>query len=610
MIPCGVPHLPALIHRLSPLGPIFSKELRVTARRKRTYLLRFIYLGLLLLVLLAAFAPQRMPESAVARANRLAELGYNFFIAFAWFTLMAMVLAGPVLTSTAISAERLHNTLGVLLMTPISAWQIVAGKLFSRVLIALTLIGLSLPVLAVVRLMGGVEIAQMLAVLALCVATLLFTASVGLLFSILLRRAYAVILLSYALFFLVWGIIPTLAFWGIALLSSSTGAGPNLGALQWAVKLISQFNPFTAMMQAVFGQSAGGVLALAPWKWSAIWQLVLAMITLIVCARLVRRVAAREGETPAAQRIQILPPQFNQRPDAPEAAGAGALPAATSTSKKHRRRDVSDNPVLWRELGRPLLSRPWQRWLSLILLTGILGVSYILIAVGEQLDEPYVQLPFAWIFCMIMTALTCVLSATAIAQEKESDTWTLLLATAVTPRQIIAGKVLGLLRRLAWPAALIAAHLLLFTLTGAITRPGLVVTLALIFGTNFLWTATGLYFSLRLRTVTFAVVLNLMMPLVAYLGAWLVFVIIGAEWLVEVYSPYAYFDDAIVRNRDDRDDPAMLLALAGSIAYVLLAVLLLIYTARRFDAIVGRAPQTEPLQQAAVHAAPAPATVA
>src|SRR5687768_12649546 len=181
-----------------------------------------------------------MPESAVARANRLAELGYYFFIAFAWFTLVAMVLAGPVLTSTAISAERLHNTLGVLLMTPISAWQIVAGKLFSRVLIAVTLIGLSLPVLAVVRLLGGVEIGQMLAVLALCVATLLFTASVGLLFSILLRRAYAVILLSYALFFLIWVIFPTLVIWATAIFTlSRSGPAPGLGPFQTTVRVIS-----------------------------------------------------------------------------------------------------------------------------------------------------------------------------------------------------------------------------------------------------------------------------------------------------------------------------------------------------------------------------------
>jgi ABC-type transport system involved in multi-copper enzyme maturation permease subunit len=599
----------AFIRRLSPLGPIFAKELRVTARRKRTYALRFVYLGLLLLPLLAVFAERQTPGSAVARANFLAHQGYQFFIAFSWFTLLAMVLAGPVLTSTAISGERLHNTLGVLLMTPISAWQIVAGKLFSRVLIALTLIGLSLPVLAVVRLMGGVEITQMLAVLTLCVATLLFTASVGLLFSILMRRAYAVILVSYGLFFLLWVVIPTLTMWTIMALAWSSGTGSGLGTIQPTVRIISQFNPFTAMLHAVFPQAAIGALALSPWQWSAIWQLAFAALALLVCARLVRRLAAREGSDSGPQPAHLPPPPV-EPPDLQLHDGTVPPTPATHylTPKRRRRRaDVSDNPVLWRELARPLLARRWQRVLMVIILALVLGLSYTLIFVGEQMDEPWAQVPFAWIFCMVMTVLSCVLAATSIAQEKESDTWTLLLATAVTPRQIIIGKVVGLLRRLAWPAGLIAAHLLLFTLTGAIHPFGMLVVLALIFCTNFLWIATGLYFSLRLRTVTFAVVLNLMMPLVAYLGIWLVLVIVGAQDVIRAYSPYAHFHFVIGSRYTSTDSAVPLIALTISAAYVGLSVLLLGLTERRFDAIVGRAAQTEPvnaMEQAAVQPVP------
>ena len=52
-------------------------------------------------------------------------------------------------------------------MTPITSWQIVSGKLFCRMLAALTLLGLSLPVLAVVRLLGGVDLDAMLATVSL-----------------------------------------------------------------------------------------------------------------------------------------------------------------------------------------------------------------------------------------------------------------------------------------------------------------------------------------------------------------------------------------------------------------------------------------------------------
>ena len=101
-------------------------------------------------------------------------------MAFAMFSIFALGLISPILTATAVSSERQSKTLHVLLMTPITSWQIITCKLFSRLLAALTLIGLSLPVLAVVRLLGGVETGQMIAVLALCIVASLSAAAIGL----------------------------------------------------------------------------------------------------------------------------------------------------------------------------------------------------------------------------------------------------------------------------------------------------------------------------------------------------------------------------------------------------------------------------------------------
>ena len=74
-------------------------------------------------------------------------------------------------------------------MTPITAWQIVSGKLLSKMLTALTLLGLSLPVLALVRLLGGVELDQMFGVLCLCAATAMFGAGLGLLLGVVIAGA-------------------------------------------------------------------------------------------------------------------------------------------------------------------------------------------------------------------------------------------------------------------------------------------------------------------------------------------------------------------------------------------------------------------------------------
>ena len=123
------------LRRISPFGPIFGKELRVTARRKRSYWLRVLYLGGLLLFLVLVYVGNSHGYSGngvAARNQQMAELGMEFFVCFSFFSIFAMGLIGPILTCTAVGGERLHKTLPVLLMTPISAWQIVAGKLMSR----------------------------------------------------------------------------------------------------------------------------------------------------------------------------------------------------------------------------------------------------------------------------------------------------------------------------------------------------------------------------------------------------------------------------------------------------------------------------------------------
>src|SRR5687767_1245650 len=89
---------------LSPFGPIVGKDLRTTARRRRSYVLRVLYLGTLLLVLLAAWSStsyQRNYSGTSARVQAQAELGMTFFICFTMFSVIAMAAIGPVLTCTA-----------------------------------------------------------------------------------------------------------------------------------------------------------------------------------------------------------------------------------------------------------------------------------------------------------------------------------------------------------------------------------------------------------------------------------------------------------------------------------------------------------------------------
>jgi len=548
---------------LNPLGPIFGKELRVTSRKKRSYALRVAYLGLLLLSLLMVYAAQGRQYGGIAQqAQHQAELGSLFFFAFSIFCVCTMGLIPPVLTSTAIGSEKLAKTLPVLMMTPISTWQIVTGKLLSRLLAALTLMGLSLPVLALVRLLGGVELEQMIAVLCLCTSFALSSAAVGLLYSTFINRAYAVILLAYATQLFLYLFVPMI----VGLFIEHT-----LQSGMTFLNIMLSSHPVAAAVAIAEPDISGRMPVTIHWEICCLLQVAFAAVLLTLSGLALRRVARREGE-----RATGLPPEaYDPAPvvslalpppplaasrigdaasrigdaSAPTTAGAASstgtapireaasgssaapitppplppapvpvVPYRTPAARARSSREVWDNPILWREIRRPLLTRRWMRVTATVACIALLLLTYAAMGASRMYDESRheEQIGFAIVFSGLFWLLIAVLSATAIASEKESDTWTLLLATPVSGSAVVWGKVAGLLRRLVWPTVLVAAHFVLFTLIGHVPIVTTAFVLWVMITFNSIWIATGLYLSLRMRRVTFAVITNLMLAVAAY----------------------------------------------------------------------------------------------
>src|SRR4029079_8997121 len=102
-----------------------------------------------------------------------------------------------------------------------------------------------------------------------------------------------------------------------------------------------------------------------------------------------------------------------------------------------------------------------------------------------------------------------VISATCIAQEKEGDTWTILLASPLSGSAIVWGKALGVLRRLMWPMILAIAHFFLFMLAGVVSPTGFALVVVVMTCFISIWVATGVTLSLMFRKVTIAVIVNL-----------------------------------------------------------------------------------------------------
>lgn len=592
------------LHRISPFGPIFGKEIRAMSRRRRNYLLRVLYLGGLLLLLTMAYTSMSYmgANSVAARIQRQAMIGQSFFQMFSFFCLVTMTLIGPILTCTAIGGEKLHRTLHVLLMTPLNTWQILGGKLFSRLLQALVLLGLSLPVLAVVRLLGGTELWQMGMSLAICLVTAIYAASVGLMLSTMMTRAYAVILLSYGILALQYLFFPMI----VALLSLNQ----NPRAFEWS--LMAAASPFFAMgfvvmggVGAAFQVSGAGVIVV---------HIFGTILMLLLSAAILRRYQKREHSG-----ASCIPLVSEPQPLAPAefdpTTGSLPPPLLPDSVAPTASRTVSDNPVRWREMRRPLFARRWQAIAGWIVIAGLMLFVYGLLAVNNDLDDDGTHIAFGVILSILWWMLATVLSATVIAQEKEGDTWTLMLATPVSGATIVLGKFLGVLKRMWMPTVLLAAHFAVFSIVGYVTWTASIVVMWCTISCFCIWMASGIYLSLRVSRVTVAVILNIALALIVYVfapmfEAMLASVInYGRGW----DGPFTFHAQPLmyVVMAVDRLDPGfdwsrtvrlpqvesltvpMFLAWAFvvGVIHLLLTAGILAWTIARFDRIVGRAQQ-------------------
>ncbi len=592
---------------LLPFGPVFEKELRVTARRKRTYLLRVAYVGLLLFVLFvvneAAGIFSHGRQSAVAYASELAELGYTFFCTFAVFSTVAMCMVGPILTSGAISEERTRKTIEVLMTTPLSAWQIVGGKLFSRLLVALTLIGLSVPILAIVRLMGGVEIEQIIAVISICTATVVATASLGLLVSAYTMRAWVAIILSYAILAVIYLLLP-------AVMAHHSGRTSLVAC-----------NPFAAVVTAIEPRIFSGSV---DWRWFVASHIGAGFLLTFWTARVLRR---RQRTPQSATDTFAGPADSRRAAGVPVAAaglagGEGDLNATTRPSTpalgddplagvqnapRRKRAPVYDNPVLWRELRRPTFRSIAHRVAAIVFGGLVLALIY---NVASHNGNQEFCISMAYIYNLLFMVQICVLSATAISQETESDTWRLLLTTPLSGSQIVFGKVGGVLRRSVLLLVIIALHMVVFAPAKYGTIEDGAAALLMIFSANALFSATGLMFSLLFRRSSTAAMLNMAMPAVLYIGGYWFVRLLNDDWqsasdFVSSYLPYNFLTE-LYHSPFEYEQGGSSLGLFGnaltagevrsttvaaSVGYLTLTSLLLGLVGWKFDFLVRRRPQ-------------------
>jgi len=506
-------------------GPIFDKELRVSSRRRRSYSLRFFYVLVLMFFIAAVWlSVVDVQGSATVQQSRMAEAGRQIITGIEVFQFVAMQILAVVMLSNAVSDEVYHRTLGLLMTTAISSLQIVLGKVLSRLLQLILLLAITFPVLAIVRVLGGVSWGYLLSSLCITLTAAIFAGSLSLLISIRNRRAYAVILQT--LFILT-------SFYFILPMVIATRGGQMSGPLSMGQ---SSLNPSLAVVLLHINPVAGIALttsqALSPvgqalpysWPLQCVAMLGLSALVLAWATVVVRKVALRQatGQLDA----WFKPKRQKRRSPAPIAADAGDCPQGAI-------KRVVGPPVIWRELRAPFIQGVDNRnnYIGLAVTIGTLLFTYLSWARAKYLDESFVHVSYVMLFGFLGTVVNVVFATTRITSEKESQSWLLLLATPLSDGEILFGKAVSAVRRCVPLWGLLAGHVILFVIVGYIHAIAAVHLFLLVAWVTCFVTGAGLYFGVRFTRTTSAVVAGFAL----ILGLWAVVPILVG--LLAVVSP-------------------------------------------------------------------------
>src|SRR5262245_43434234 len=163
-------------------GPVFALDATRVGRRLSTFIVRWLYLFILVSVLGVFFLSWRpdLPGSGeVADPSVIAGFAENFFWLYALTQFLAVVFFTPAFTAVAITDEKERKTLDFLLATDLTGREIVFGKLAVRLGVLLMLILAGLPVISLMQFFGGIEPRLLFLTVGMTLVTALSLSAVG-----------------------------------------------------------------------------------------------------------------------------------------------------------------------------------------------------------------------------------------------------------------------------------------------------------------------------------------------------------------------------------------------------------------------------------------------
>jgi ABC-type transport system involved in multi-copper enzyme maturation permease subunit len=547
-------------------GPVFDKELRVSARRRRSYLLRVAYLAGLVAVLAFLWWSHVGPRgpTTARTVSMMAVVGRDVTQAVLTFQFLVLPLLAGLMTATSLVEEVRRRTLEPLLATPVTDLEIIVGKLAGRLLPLGLLVAISLPVLIVVRALGGVPWSVVVAATGITLTACLAMGSLGMMVSTYARKMYSavliVIVLPAAICLLFWSLIAFGVLVSVFCLFGN--ALPFMKIYQSTAIALGTCDPFFTFYQTVAMLIPGSTpYASSQYAWCMHMAIMMAFSSILIwwAARRVHRVAE-----PRRLRDHRLHLTRTWR-----SAGMWSRRGYEQVAIRWGR-EVS--PVLWRET-RTLLLPTRRMTVTLLALAVIIIFPMDLMVATSRHGSDDFAITMALVLAAIGYVATAVLTALGVAQEREAGTLAALLTTPLSERTIIWGKAAGAIRRslVAWTP--LGLHLLALTLLFQLHPLALLQILLLLAGIILAEAGTGAFFSVWLRTATGAALANLALAIgvvvVPYVVGYSLYEFAGARHtpeLVALFSPGVPIDmilQGALGERPIEDWPVKWLAAEG-----------------------------------------------
>jgi len=402
------------------LGPIFNRELLTIPRRRRHYLARSFYLFVLWALALTAWQAT-LGWGRPVSLKELADFGLLAFQTLAFLQLTLVLFFAALSAASAVTQEKDRRTFVLLLMTDLRNSEIVLGKLFGSLLHVFTLVVSALPLMALLLLLGGVSMPQVLLSLLVLLCSAVAAGSLGTLLALWREKTFQTLSLTVLALVLYFLAVEGL---GLLPLMVGDGVGPLVRLMQ------ERLNPYRTLAAVVAPPTEATLLASPAYEFAGLMLLTSVVLNGIALWKL--RVWNPSGE-PIQQ-----PETTTEEGETAASKNAHAAPG--------KARPVWHNPILWREVR----TRAYGRRMLLIKLLFLLVVGLIawwayrsLPATGP--GTAHRLLPALGLVPTVVLSLLLLnaQAVTAITSERDLRSLDLLLATDLTPREFIFGKLGG-----------------------------------------------------------------------------------------------------------------------------------------------------------------------